>query len=189
MHDIFYRIDNFSPNKTYRMLKKYMKRCSTSLSGKCKSKVQQISPHFCWNGFYQKVRNKCCWGCVENGGTNGLLVGMYIGATLMEYLLLSFSWNLKKNCYVAINSHFWIYIHFWICVQKKWNNYLKGNLFSHVHCINIHSSLETAYYRNNLSICQQVKRLKQYDMTYTCEFYLAITNRTKFFHLWQHGWN
>ena len=34
MHAIFYRIDNFPPNKTYRMPKKYMTRCSTSLSEK-----------------------------------------------------------------------------------------------------------------------------------------------------------
>ena len=49
----------------------------------------------------------------------------------------------------------------------------KSNLYSHVHCINIHSSLEINYYVNNLSICQQVKRLKKY-VTYICEFYLAI---------------
>ena len=67
------------------MPKKYMTRCSTSLSGKCKSKVQHIPPHSCLNGFYQKVKkNQCDWGCVENGGLNGLLVLMYIGATPME---------------------------------------------------------------------------------------------------------
>ena len=52
-----------------------------------KSKVQHTPPHSCLNGFYQKVRSKCGWGCVENGGLNGLLVGIYIGATPMEYLL------------------------------------------------------------------------------------------------------
>ena len=31
-----------------------------------------------------------------------------------------------------------------------------------------HSSLETTYYRNNLSICQHVKRLKQCDVIYVC---------------------
>ena len=69
------------------MPKKYMTRYSTSLSGKCKSKVQHIPTYSSLNGFYQKVRNKCGWGCVENGGLNWLLVGMYIGATPMEYLL------------------------------------------------------------------------------------------------------
>ena len=53
----------------------------------CKSKGQQIQPHSCLNGFYQKVRNKCIWRCVGNEGLNGLWVGMYIGATHMEYLL------------------------------------------------------------------------------------------------------
>ena len=66
------------------MPKKYMTRCSKSLSVKCNSKVQHTPPHSCLNGFYQKVRNKCDWGCVENGGLNGLLIGMYIGATPME---------------------------------------------------------------------------------------------------------
>ena len=50
----------------------------------------------------------------------------------------------------------------------------KRNLYSHILCIYIHSSLETYYYRNNLSTCQQVKRLKQCDVIYICEFYLAI---------------
>ena len=54
------------------MPKKYMTKCSTSLSGKWKSKVQHTPPHSCLNGFYQKVRNKCGWGCIENGGLNGL---------------------------------------------------------------------------------------------------------------------
>ena len=66
------------------MPKKYITRCSTSLSVKCNSKVQHTPPHSCLNGFYQKVRNKCGWGCLENGGLNGLLVGMFIGATPME---------------------------------------------------------------------------------------------------------
>ena len=115
MHAIFYRIGNFPPNKTYRMPKMYMTRCSTSLSGKCKSKVQHIPPHSYLKGFYQKVRNQWDWGCVENGGLNGLLVGMYIDATPMEYL-----------CEVSHEiSHFWIHIHFWIYIQRKWNNYLK----------------------------------------------------------------
>ena len=51
--------------------------CSRSiwqaLSVKCKSIVQQISPHSCLNGFYQKVRNKCDWECVGNGGLIGYL--------------------------------------------------------------------------------------------------------------------
>ena len=37
-----------------------------------------------------------------------------------------------------------------------------------------HSSLETTYYKNNLSFCQHVKRLKQCDVIYIYEFYLAI---------------
>ena len=33
-----------------------------------------------------KLRNQCDWGCVKNGGLNGLLLGMYIGASSVEYL-------------------------------------------------------------------------------------------------------
>ena len=91
------------------MLKKFMTRCSTSLSGKCKSKVQHIPPHSCLNVFYQIVRNKCDFGCVENGGLNELLVGKCIGATPMEYLQ-----ELSQEI-----SHFWIYIHFLIYIQRK----------------------------------------------------------------------
>ena len=69
------------------MPKKYMTRYSTSLSGKCKSKGQHTPDDSCLNGFHQEVRNKCDWGCVENGGLNALLVGRHIGATPMEYLL------------------------------------------------------------------------------------------------------
>ena len=69
------------------MPKMYMTRCSTSLSGKCKSKVQHTPPHSCLNGFYQKVRNEFDWGCVENGGLNALLVGMCIGVTPKKCLL------------------------------------------------------------------------------------------------------
>ena len=111
----FNSIDDFPPNETYRMLKKFMTRCSTSLSGKCKSKVQHIPPRSCLNGFYQKGRNQWDWGCVENGGFNWLLVAMYIGAIPMEYLP-----EVSHEI-----SNFWIYIHFWMNIQRKWNTYLK----------------------------------------------------------------
>ena len=107
MHATFYRIDNFPPNKTYKMPKKYMTRYSTSLSRKCKSKVQHTPPHYCLNGFYQKVRNEFDWGCVENGGLNALLVGMCIGVT-------------PKKCLLEVSheiSNFWIYTLFWIYIQ------------------------------------------------------------------------
>ena len=84
------------------MPKNYVTRCSTSLSEKCKSKVQHIPPRSCLNGFYQIVRNKCDFGCVENGGLNELLVGKCIGATPMGYL---------QEVSHEI-SHFWIHIHF-----------------------------------------------------------------------------
>ena len=104
-----------------------MRRCSTSLSGKCKSKVQHIPPHSCLNGFYQKVRNQWDWGCVENGGFNWLLVAMYIGAIPMEYL---------REVSHKI-SNFWIFKGNEIIISKR-------NLYSHIHCISINSSIDPA---------------------------------------------
>ena len=103
MHAVFYRIDNFPPNKTHRMPKKYITRYSTSLSRKCKSKVQHIADHSCLNGFHQKARNKCDWGCIENWNLNALLVGIYIGATPMEYLLEISHEILQRTVHVATN--------------------------------------------------------------------------------------
>ena len=50
-----------------------------------------------------KLRDKCGWGCVENGGLNGLLVGIYIGATPMEYLLEISHKILQRTVNVATN--------------------------------------------------------------------------------------
>ena len=172
------------------MPKKYMTKCSTSLSGNYKSKVQHIPSHSCLNEFYHKVINKCGWGCLENGGLNGLLGGMYIGATSMEYLL-EVSHDISQGTVMRPLTHFCIYIHFCIDIQRKWNNCLKGNPYSHVHCIYIHSSLETTNYGNNLGICQQVKRLQQCDVIIYIYIWILFSHwkRKKFFHLWQHGWN
>ena len=49
-----------------------------------------------------------------------------------------------------------------------------------------HSSLETTYYRNNLSICQHVKRLKQCDVIYIYMNFIQALKKNKFLHLWQH---
>ena len=104
----------------------------------------------------------------------------------------SFSQNSTKNCYVPINpTSVYMFISAYIFKGNE-IDISKRNLHSHVHCINIHSSRETTSYGNNLSICQQVKRLKQCDMIYiyicvcvcvcvcacVCESYLAIKKKS-----------
>ena len=84
MHAIFYGLDNFPPKWDIQNARKYMTRCSTSYHRSTNQKYNTY--HSCLNTFYHKVRNKCDWECVDNGGLNGLMVGMYMGRTPMEYL-------------------------------------------------------------------------------------------------------
>ena len=78
----------FPPKKDIRNPKKYM---TTSYmlniiirEVQIKSITHTTSILFKW--LLSKSRNKCEIGCVENGGLNGFLVGMYLGAPPMEYL-------------------------------------------------------------------------------------------------------
>lgn len=63
------------------MPKKYMTLSKITIS-EVPIQKYNIPPHSCLNKtFAKEVRNKCGWGCLENGGLNGLLVKMFIGAT------------------------------------------------------------------------------------------------------------
>ena len=101
-----------------------------------------------------------------------MLVGMYTSATPMETYCGGYSRNLEENCYV-IHYPTSRYI-------VKGNEIIvsKRDLYSHVHCSIIHSSLVI-----ETTIFQQVNG----DVIYTGKYYLAIRIRKKSFHLWQHG--
>ena len=80
--------------------------------------------------------------------------------------------NLEENCYV---------IHYPTSGYIVKGNEIivsKRDLYSHVHCSIIHSSLVI-----ETTIFQQVNG----DVIYTGKYYLAIRIRKKSFHLWQHG--
>ena len=105
-----------------------------------------------------------------------LLVGMYTGATPTETYCGGYSRNLKENIYV---------IHYPTSGYIVKGNEIivsKRDLYSHVHCSIIHSSLGIG-----TTIFQQVNGLKQCDVTNIGKYYLAIRKRKKSFHLWQHG--
>ena len=107
-----------------------------------------------------------------------LLVGMDTGATPMETYCGGSSRNLKENSYV---------IHYPISrytVKGKEIIVSKRDLYSHVHCSIIHSSLGI-----ETTIFQQVNGLKLSDVTYIGKYYLAIRKRKKSSHLWQRGCN
>ena len=107
-----------------------------------------------------------------------LLVGMYTGATPMETYCGGYSRNLEENYYV---------IHYPISrytVKGKEIIVSKRDLYSHVHCSIIHSSLGI-----ETTIFHQVNGLKQCDVTYIGKYYLAIRKRKKSFHFWPHRYN
>ena len=105
-----------------------------------------------------------------------LLVGMYTGATPMNTYCGGYSRNLKENVYVMHYPTSGYIV--------KGNEFIvsERDLYSHVHCSIMHSSLVT-----ETTIFQQVNGLKQCDVTYVGKYYLAIRKRKKSFHLWQHG--
>ena len=105
-----------------------------------------------------------------------MLVGMYTSATPMETYCGGYSRNLEENCYV-IHYPTSRYI-------VKGNEIIvsKRDLYSHVHCSIIRSSLVI-----ETTIFQQVNGLKLSDVTYIGKYYLAIRKKKKSFHLWQHG--
>ena len=112
---------------------------------------------------------------VEKRSAYALLGGMYTSATPMEKYCRGSLRNLKENSYV-IHYPTSGYI-------VKGNEVIvsKRDLYSHVHCSIIHSSLVIE------TIFQQVNGLKQCDVTYIGKYCLAIRKRKKFFRLWQHG--
>ena len=102
-------------------------------------------------------------------------VGRDVHWSPMETYCGGSSGNLEENCYV---------------MHYPTSGYIvKGNeiiaserdLYSHVHCSIIHSSLGI-----ETTIFHQVNGLKQCDVTYIGKYYLAIRKRKKSFHLWQH---
>ena len=104
-----------------------------------------------------------------------MLVRTYTGTTPTETYCEVSSRNLKENSYV---------IHYPNSGYRVNGNEIiasKRDLYSHVHCSIIHSSLVIE------TIFQQVNGLKQCDVTYIGKYYLAIRERKKSFHLWQHG--
>ena len=105
-----------------------------------------------------------------------LLVGMDTGATPMETYCGGSSRNLKENSYVIpYPTSGYIVTANVVIVSKR-------DLYSHVHCSIIHSSLVI-----ETTIFQQVNGLKQCDVTNIGKYYLAIRKRKKSFYLWQHG--
>ena len=105
-----------------------------------------------------------------------MLVRTYTGTTPTETYCEVSSRNLKENSHV-------------ICYPTS-GYIIKGNeiivskrdLYSHVHCSIIRSSLVI-----ETTIFQQVNGLKLSDVTYIGKYYLAIRKKKKSFHLWQHG--
>ena len=158
-----------------------MTRCSVSLvikrnadqkhKGYLLIPVWKVSTKKCkkWQMLLRMWRKRCAYA---------LLVGMYNGATPMNTYCGGYSRNLKENVYVMhyLTSGYIV----------KGNEFIvsKRDLYSHVHCSIIHSSLVT-----ETTIFQQVNALKLFDVTYIGKYYLAIRIRKKSFHLWQHGWN
>ena len=113
---------------------------------------------------------------VETKRAYALLVGMYTGATHMNTYCGGYSRNLKEKIYV---------IHYptsGYIVKANEIIVSKRDLYSHVHCSIIHSSLVI-----ETKLFQQVNGLKQCDVTYIGKYYLAIRIRKKSFPLWQHG--
>ena len=109
---------------------------------------------------------------VETKRAYALLVVMYTSATHMNTYCGGYSSNLKENIYV---------IHYptsGYIVKANETIVSKRDLYSHVQCSIIHSSLVI-----ETTIFQQVNG----DVIYTGKYYLAIRIRKKSFHLWQHG--
>ena len=113
---------------------------------------------------------------VEKRSAYALLVGMYTSATPMEKYCGGSLRNLKENSYVIHYPNSGYIVNGNEIIASK------RDLYSHVHCSIIHSSLVI-----ETTIFQQVNGLKQCDVTYIGKYYLAIRKRKKSFHLWQHG--
>ena len=112
---------------------------------------------------------------VEKRSAYALLVGMYTSATPMEKYCGGSLRNLKENSYVIHYPNSGYIVNGNEIIASK------RDLYSHVHCSIIHSSLVIE------TIFQQVNGLKQCDVTYIGKYYLSIRKRKKSFHLWQHG--
>lgn len=119
-----------------------------------------------------------------------MIIGRNVFWCNFQYTFWSISWYFTRNCYVAINPLLYIYSFLHI-IQRKWNNCLKGNPYSHVHCIYIHSSLETTNYGNNryLSAGEETATM-QCDYIYIYIWILFCHwKRKKFFPFVANGWN
>ena len=144
----------------------------TNNQRKCRSKAQQISPLTCLNGQYQKCKKgQMLLRMRRKRSAYALLVGMYTSAPPLESQCGGSSRNLKENSYVIpYPTSGYIVKGNEIIVSKR-------DLYSHVPCSIIHSSLVIE------TIFQQVNG----DVIYIGKYYLAIRIRKKSFHLWQHG--
>ena len=129
--DIFPQIRHIDDQEVYdKMLS------ITNNQRKCRSKAQQISPHTCLKGQYQKCKKgQMLLRMRRKRSAYALLVGMYTGATPMETYCGGYSRNLEENYYV---------IHYptsRYTVKGKEIIVSKRDLYSHVHSSIIHSSL------------------------------------------------
>ena len=109
-------IDIF-PKKTYKWPTDNMKRCSISLIVR---EIQikttmKIPGYTCYDGFYQKTRDKC-WQWHREKGTFYTVSGNINCAKQYGSSSNTLKVNYRKNQ----QSYCWVYI------QKNWNQYLKG---------------------------------------------------------------